>query len=1198
MINQIKAIRLRSVGLFFLTASFILMGNMLYSQFIPDPLYPHNNEVTKEPNIVFKWNKDVYQNLNYQFQLSTSSTFFTTITDQVTSNNVLLVSGLTNFGQMHYWRVRSQQGPISSDWSAVDSFYLFSPNSISGLSVWLDPNTGVSLSGLNVQSLGDNTLNLNNALQTSSSQRPLFVPSDSLINFKSIMRFDGVDDFLEIADNASIDFTDAFTIFTLVKPTIIAVNKTIMAKWDYQTQGSWAWQTEFATANQLMFAPCFNITDPGNQKVITTNANMQLLKPSFLSLVYNGTLTNKVKFFKNNGLLNSSTVNSIPSVLPNSTATLKIGKYGGIATRYYQGDIGEILIYNTELSPSNRTLVDKYLRYKYAPPVSLGPDTLSNPATLCTNITLKAQSVYQSYLWSNGATTSSINVNAPGEYWVTVTDFLGNISSDTIQVFSIVIPQPANTNICANQSIVWNANMGAGFTYLWSNGATSPSISISTAGNYWVKVTDGVGCTRTSDTLSFIIDMYEFTASLGNDTTLCSGNYIELVTNASETISYEWLGNTSIGQPSSYQIITTGDYWLETTNINGCVALDTIHAIVSGTAPTVTFSGQNRCFEVANTFIDGSAGVAGDPVTAWSWDFGDGVGVSSNQNPSYIYPAPGIYTVELYAISQGGCGAYHTAQVEVYTLPTASYTHTGSCSDQVIQFTNQSVPASVIINQYAWNFGQPNLGAMNVSSVQNPYRSFPTGGTFPMTLTITDAHLCVDDTVMQITVNPTPIIDVFAADACTGAAVQFTNNTVVQAPASYLWNFGDNTTSILPLPVKQYPTEGLKTITVKVTAANGCFTTDTIQMTVHPVPVASFDLGPHCKGAYTEVQSTSTISTGSIADVFWVVNLSDTLYGDTTGYEIMNLIQQQVQLFVTSDFGCTDDYNMFFDPEGAIGASFTTPSTIVACGDTVPFINTSLGATAYSWSFGNDSVSTSSNPSTVYDCSYQDSSVMVMLIASNSLGCIDTTYTFLWVGEYAIDLQVDNIYFQANGSNAILGAELKNKGTTPITSIDLNVYSEAGFVMNEVWTGNLVPNQTEIYVFTNQPAMTLSQEDETLSFYCVHGTGYANTQVEPDLTNNEVCKNIESSEVILKPLYPNPTGYTITMSLIVPESAAIEADLVDDQGRVVKQLIYPFTLASGEYTYEFDLTSIANGTYVLRFTVDGKTELHRLVVLK
>jgi hypothetical protein len=514
-----------------------------------------------------------------------------------------------------------------------------------------------------------------------------------------------------------------------------------------------------------------------------------------------------------------------------------------------------------------------------------------------------------------------------------------------------------------------------------------------------------------------------------------------------------------------------------------------------------------------------------------------------------------------------------------------------------MQFTNQSTAGGAVINQYAWNFGQPSLGAQNVSSVQNPYRTFPTGGTFPMTLTVTDAHLCADDTVMQITVNATPIIDVFAADACTDAAVQFTNNTVVQAPATYLWNFEDNTTSILPLPSKQFSTEGVKTIVVKVTAANGCFTTDTIQMTVHPVPVASFDLGPHCKGAYTEVQSTSTISTGSIADLYWVVNLSDTLYGDTAGYEIMNLIQQQVQLFVTSDFGCTDDQNMFFDPEGAIGASFTTPSAIVACGDTVPFVNTSLGATAYAWSFGNDSISTVSNPTTVYDCSYQDSSVMVTLIVSNSLGCIDTSYTFLWVGEYAVDLQVDNIYFQANGANAILGAELKNMGTAPLTTIDLDVFSEDGFVMHEVWTGTLLPNQTEIYVFSNQPAMTLNTEDDVLSYYCIRGTGYSNTEAETDYSNNEVCKNIENSEIVLKPLYPNPTGSSITMGLIVPESADVSADLVDDQGRVVKQLIYPFTLTAGEYTYVFDLTQVANGTYALRFTVDGKTELHRLVVL-
>jgi PKD repeat protein len=901
------------------------------------------------------------------------------------------------------------------------------------------------------------------------------------------------------------------------------------------------------------------------------------------------------KFRVNNSSLGQTFIQ--PSYDFNSTYRFLLGGYSNATDNgellFLNGNIAEIVFINSA-DVNEIQKVSKYVQYKYMPQINLGKDTTSN--SFC-SITLTAPSGFTNLLWSTGETTSSINVSSTGIYSLSGKDNFGFVSADSIMVSFPLINSSVDTAICENGNVVWDTQLTNTYSYLWSDGSTGSTKMITAAGDYFVKVTDGSGCFNYSDTLSFVVDSYEFTASLGNDTTICSGNYIELVSNASETTIYEWQGNTSSGQASSYLISTTGDYWLESTNVNGCIAQDTIHVIVSGTAPTAAFTGQNRCLGSANNFTDGSVGAVGDPVTSWSWNFGDGVGVSNVQNPSYTYGAPGIYTIEVYALSQGGCGAYHTEQVEVYALPTASYTHTGSCSDQVMQFTNQSTAGGAVINQYDWNFGQPSLGAQNVSSVQNPYRSFPTGGTFPMTLAVTDAHLCVDDTVMQIVVNQTPIIDVFAADACTGASVQFTNNTVVQAPATYFWNFGDNTNSILPLPTKQYPTEGVKTITVKVTAANGCFTSDTIQMTVHAVPVASFDLGPHCKGAYTEVQSTSTISSGTIDDLFWVVNLTDTLYGDTTGYIITSINQQQIQLFVTSDFGCADEQNLFFEPEGAINAAFTIPSSVVACGDSVVFTNASLGATNYTWSFGNGSTSNVVNPATIYNCSYQDSTVVIQLIASNSLGCIDTAYASVFVGEYAIDLQVDNIYFQANGANAILGAELKNLGTSPLTTIDLDVFSETGFVLHEVWTGMLLPNQTEIYVFSNQPAMTMTSEDDILSYYCIRGTGYANTEAETDFSNNEVCENIENSEVVLKPLYPNPTGSTITMGLIVPQSSVVEADLVDDQGRVVKQLIYPFTLTTGEYTYVFDLSSIANGTYVLRFTVNGKTELHRLVVL-
>ena len=1080
----------------------------------------------------------------------------------------------------YYWKVtgNSTNGIFESN-TSVFTYWL--PTNSANLSLWLDANVGIvpDVNG-RVSEWHDASPNNFTFTQADQNKRP-YIATNSLNGLPSLQFLGGQvlsgGDILDLGNSSRAMF----------------------------------FVSKMTGTSQALFGKSINVVNPGRYGFfrITSSsyfiyqeaADNHLIVPTTsnnfsLYRLENNRNQSVNKFNLNNTSLGQQAIN--PTFNFNSTYRFLLGAYNNstdLGEQFFlNGNINEVVFVDTH-NPNEISNVESYLRYKYAPPIDLGEDTtISN---FC-SITLTAPAGYTNVVWSTGQNTPSITVSNPGNYWVSGKDLFGFTSIDTIQVRYPVIQQIVDSSICYQSSTIWDTQLSTSFSFVWSNGLTTPSISINSAGSYFVKVTDGLGCFKYSDTINFSIDNYELTASLGNDTTVCSGNNIELVTNFIETTDYEWQGNTSQGQSSNYPITVSGTYWLESTNSNGCVAQDTINVIVSGTAPTAIFTGQDRCLGLANSFTDGSAGVVGDPVTSWTWDFGDGLGVSIAQNPSYTYATPGSYTVELYALSQGGCGSYHTVQIEVFAPPVASYTYTGSCSDQEMQFTNQSVVGGAAINQYAWNFGQPSLGAQNVSSVQNPYRFFPTGGTYPMSLTVTDAHLCVDDTVIQILVNASPIIDVFAADACTGASIQFINNTVVQTPATYLWNFGDNTTSILPLPNKQYSTEGLKTITVKVTASNGCFTSDTIEMTVHSVPVASFDLGPHCKGSYTEVQSTSTISTGSIADLFWVVNLTDTLYGDPAGYVITNLNQQQIQLFIASDFGCTDDQNLFFDPEGAITAAFTFPSPVAAVGDTVEFTNTSIGATNFTWNFGDGISLIQENPSHVYSTSWEDSTVVVELIVSNALGCIDTAQLSLPIVASIIDLKLNTVFVQQNGSVAILGAQLKNNGNLPITHADLTVYSEDGLIFSEPWDGLLVAGDDIIYVLSGQPSYPILAYDELNSYYCIQSVGYSGLNIESDLTNNEACKNIESNEVILKPVYPNPTGTTITLGLIVPKSADISADLVDDQGRVVKQLIYPFTLATGEYTYVFDLTSIANGTYAMRFTADGKTELHRVVVLR
>lgn len=134
------------------------------------------------------------------------------------------------------------------------------------------------------------------------------------------------------------------------------------------------------------------------------------------------------------------------------------------------------------------------------------------PTTICEgeDVVLTA-SEGASYLWSNGATTRSITVTSSGTFSVTVTD-ANDCAAASSDVVVTVNPLPSvptitaggPTTFCNGESVTLTSSQAA--SYLWSNGATTQSITVTNAGMYSLTVKNGAGCSARSAAVSVTVE--------------------------------------------------------------------------------------------------------------------------------------------------------------------------------------------------------------------------------------------------------------------------------------------------------------------------------------------------------------------------------------------------------------------------------------------------------------------------------------------------------------------------------------------------------------------------------------------------------------------------------------------------------------------------------------------------------------------
>ena len=362
--------------------------------------------------------------------------------------------------------------------------------------------------------------------------------------------------------------------------------------------------------------------------------------------------------------------------------------------------------------------------------------------------------------------------------------------------------------------------------------------------------------------------------------------------------------------------------------------------------PQANFSADNQCFGTAINFSNFSYGTA-----TYRWSFGDAT-TSTLTNPSRTYTAAGTYSVKLVATAPNNCRDSISKNIVVFSKPIANFSVANACAGSNVNFNNVSTGGTI----YSWD-----LGDGSASGFYNPSKVYSTPGTYGIILNVTSAQGCTDNASRSVTIFNLPVSSFNVQSNCKGLGTTFSNNST--GANTYLWNFGDGTTSTSVSPSKTYNFISTYNVNLTVTSVNGCTNSSTKTATVYPLPIASFSATDVCLGFPTDFTNLSTMPAGG-GDYKWRFGDGSTSASANPTYKYNTAGSFDATIIATSSFGCKDSTQtrvyVFAKP---------TPNFIAAdvCnGQPVKFINNSTGVVSQSWDFGDASKDVTNSPTHTY----------------------------------------------------------------------------------------------------------------------------------------------------------------------------------------------------------------------------------------
>ena len=468
-----------------------------------------------------------------------------------------------------------------------------------------------------------------------------------------------------------------------------------------------------------------------------------------------------------------------------------------------------------------------------------------------------------------------------------------------------------------------------------------------------------------------------------------------------------------------------------------------------------TINKTGGCAPLSVNFTNTTSGASANAV--YFWNFGNG-NSSAIVNPAAIYIDEKTYDVTL-TVKDGNLSATKTKQVTVYTPPLVDFTVSPvkGCLPVTASF---NATASSAGNIYTWDFGDGNTQQDYNSSSSHTY-TVPQTAT--VSLTVSNSYGCTKTVQKDNLIKILPFISAaFSANKTflcrVTDAVQFSNTSAGPGTLTYLWNFGDGTTSALATPSHVFNVSGTYNVSLTVTSSEGCIITNTQNGLINVDNFTSdFTVpSPICLGSNNTFTSTSKPAPSNSE---WLVDGVNAYYYYYNSLNYNFSITGQHTIELKNTFGtCRDSVTKKMIVHDVPDLKGFIAGKTSSCGAPVlyNFKDTTTSAIKWEWNFNQynsvDIESTLQNPSYTY---LSDGDHYTWLRVTNAAGCTSSATQYVGVVRPYVSIAADgapsvcgpfSLKFLAASSDSIISYNWNfGDGGTSVLAQPTHLFNTKGY---------------------------------------------------------------------------------------------------------------------------------------------------------